>query len=33
MKIKNVTDKEFAQYGRILDAYYEFGGIMEMMEQ
>lgn len=33
MKIKNVTDKEFAQYGRILDDYYEFGGIMEMMEQ
>ena len=32
MEIKNVTDKEFAQYGRILDEYYEFDGIAKEME-
>ena len=32
MEIKKVTDKEFAQYGRVLDAYYDFNGIIKEME-
>lgn len=33
MEIKKVTDKEFAQYGRVLDEYYDFSGIAQLMEQ
>lgn len=31
MEIKKITDKEFAQYGRVLDAYYDFNAIIETM--
>lgn len=31
MEIKKITDKEFAQYGRVLDAHYDFNAIIETM--
>ena len=31
MEIKKITDKEFVQYGRVLDAHYDFNAIIETM--
>lgn len=31
MEIKKITDKEFVQYGRILDDYYDFSSMIEEM--
>jgi hypothetical protein len=33
MDIKKITDKEFLQYGRVLDDYYDFTSMMEKMEK